>query len=191
MEVVLPGPAAVLVSVTVSVLAGSVIVFVSVRVIAPPPEPVLDPVVAAVTVPAGPTLATTHPSAMPAATATVTLASTTALRDPTQPRLSTFRSHRNGAGTNADGVPTRSGLNGPGSQGLTSPCRVRAFLERRGAGVCCVILATSSHLGDGTLLTTRLSGRPTRIARSDTPSGGILHGVCQTNPVAKRSQTAA
>lgn len=52
-----------LVSVTVLVLAGSVIVFVSVRVIAPPPELVLDAVVAAVAASAGPVAATTEATA--------------------------------------------------------------------------------------------------------------------------------
>lgn len=87
-DVVLAGASAVLVSVTVSVLAGRVIVFVSVVVIAPPPELVLDSVVAAVTTAAGPVVATTQASAAPAASATVDLLSTGALRDLTHRRLS-------------------------------------------------------------------------------------------------------
>jgi hypothetical protein len=78
----------VLVSVTVSVPAGSVIVFVSVLAIAPPPELVLDPVVAAFTMSAGPMVATTQASAAPAARATVNRLSTRAPRDLTQRRLS-------------------------------------------------------------------------------------------------------
>jgi hypothetical protein len=91
----------------VSVFAGSVIVFVSVLVIAAPPELVLESVVAAITVPIGPAVATTQASAIPAATAAVNRPSTRARRDLKRCRLSRLRSHRNSADTTADGVRTR------------------------------------------------------------------------------------